>query len=130
MTSRDRDEIRRIFEENYAENVRSKNRQGYGDMYTEDILWMPPNGPNRCGREDVMDAFDGMVMDQDIDPTFIADEIQVMGDFAYVIGISNATIYPRDGSAPKQALFQALWLMRKDCEQWKIDRQIWNNKPV
>ncbi|NET09750.1 MAG: SgcJ/EcaC family oxidoreductase [Symploca sp. SIO2B6] len=130
MIGRDRDEIRRVFEETYADNIRTKNHQGYGDMYTEDALWMPPNASDRCGREDILEAFDAMVANQDIDPIFVADEIEVMGDVGYVIGISNATIYPSDGSGPKQAKFRALWLMKKDCGQWRISRQIWNNKPV
>ena len=128
--SQDRDQIRIVFEEVYADNVRSKNLQGYGEMYTEDALWMAPNVPDRCGREDIIAGFAESVANQDIDPLFTADEIQVMGDFGYVIGISIATIYPNDGSASKQAKFRALWLMKKVQGLWKIYRQIWNNKPV
>ncbi|MEM7758895.1 MAG: SgcJ/EcaC family oxidoreductase [Cyanobacteria bacterium P01_G01_bin.67] len=130
MSISDRDAIRRVFEEVYADNVRSKNLMGYGEMYTEDALWMAPNVPDRCGREDIVAGFAESVAHQDIDPTFTADEIQVMGDFGYVIGISIATIYPHDGSASKEAKFRALWLMKKVQASWKIDRQIWNNKPL
>ena len=126
----DHDEIRRVFEEVYADNVRTKNLQGYGEMYTEDALWMAPNVPDRCGGEDIVAGFAESIANQDIDPIFTADEIQVMGDFGYVIGISIATIYPRDGSPSKQAKFRALWLMKKVQGLWKIDRQIWNNKPL
>ncbi|MEA5470605.1 YybH family protein [Spirulina sp. 06S082] len=130
MESRDRSEIRRVFEEVYAENTRTKNIEGYGDMYTENALWMAPNVPDRCGREDIMAGFAESIAHQDIDPVFTADEIEVMGDFGYVIGISLATIYPEDDSPSKQAKFRALWLMKKECGEWKIDRQIWNNKPL
>ncbi len=130
MESSDRNEIRKVFEEVYAENVRAKNLQGYADMYTENALWMAPNVPDRCGREDIVEGFAQQIANQDIDPTFTADEIEVMGDFGYVIGISLATISPDDDSPPKQAKFRALWLMKKKQGQWKIDRQIWNNKPL
>ncbi len=128
--SSDRNEIRRVFEEVYAENVRSKNLQGYGEMYAEDALWMAPNVADRCGREDIVEGFAEQIANQDIDPIFTADEIEVMGDFGYVIGISLATIYPHDGSPSKQVKFRALWLMKKYQGQWKIVRQIWNNKPL
>ena len=121
MENSDRDEIRRVFEEVYADNVRTKNLIGYGEMYTEHALWMAPNVPDRCGREDIIEGFAESVANQDIDPVFTADEIEVMGDFGYVIGISIATIYPK---------FRALWLMKKVQGDWKIDRQIWNNKPL
>ena len=130
MSSSDRDEIRKVFEEVYAENVRTKNLQGYGEMYTENALWMAPNVADRCGREDIIEGFAATIANQDIDPIFTADEIEVMGDFGYVIGISLATIYPNDGSPPKQAKFRALWLMKKEFGNWKIYRQIWNNKPL
>ena len=130
MEFNDRDSIRRIFEEVYAENVRSKNLQGYGDMYTEDALWMAPNVSDRCGRADIIEGFAEQIANQDIDPVFTADEIKVMGDVGYVIGISIATIYPHDGRPPKQVKFRALWLMTKVQDTWKIDRQIWNDKPL
>lgn len=130
MENSDRDEIRRVFEEVYADNVRAKNLIGYGEMYTEDALWMAPNVPDRCGREDIIAGFAESVANQDIDPIFTADEIEVMGDSGYVIGISLATIYPNDGSPSKQAKFRALWLMKKVYGDWKIHRQIWNNKPL
>lgn len=130
MSISDCDAIRRVFEEVYADNVRSKNLMGYGEMYTEDALWMAPNVPDRCGKGDIVEGFAESVANQDIDPMFTADEIEVMGDFGYAIGISIATIYPHDGSPAKEAKFRALWLMKKEGGDWKIDRQIWNNKPV
>ncbi|MGK7925167.1 MAG: SgcJ/EcaC family oxidoreductase [Spirulina sp.] len=130
MKPRDREEIRKVFEEVYAENVRTKNLEGYGDMYTENALWMAPDVADRCGREDIIEGFTETVANQDIDPVFTAEEIEVMGDFGYVLGISLATIYPNDGSASKEAKFRALWLMKKVRGEWKIDRQIWNNKPL
>lgn len=130
MQLSDRDAIRKVFEEVYAENVRTKNLQGYADMYTEDALWMAPNTPDRCGKVDITEGFKAQIANQDIEPTFTADEIQVMGDFGYVTGISLATIYPGDSSPTKEVKFRALWLMKKECEGWKISRQIWNNKPL
>ncbi len=126
----DREEIRKVFESVYADNVRAKNLQGYGEMYTEDALWMAPNEPDRCGREDIIEGFAHQVAQQDIDPVFTADEIEIMGDVGYVNGISMATIYPQDGSPAKQVKLRALWLMQKVQGAWKINRQIWNNKPL
>lgn len=75
----DLNEIRRVFEEVYAENVRSKNIQGYGKMYTKQALWMAPNTSDRSGRADIEEGFAQQVANQDIDPVFTAEEIQVMG---------------------------------------------------
>lgn len=126
----DRQAIRKVFEETYPDNVKNRNLSGYGEMFTADALWMAPDVPDRRGQADIIAGFSLEIKSQDIDPIFIADEIEVMDDFGYVIGFSTATIYPHDGSAIKQAKFRALWLMRKVQHSWKIDRQIWNNKPI
>ncbi len=129
MRTDDRDEIRAVFEEIYPQNIKSKNRQGYGEMYTESALWMPPGQPDRLGIDDILEGFTLLVSQADIDPIFTADEIEVMGDFGYIIGIALATIHPKDGSPSYQIKYRALWLMKKDEGCWKIDRQIWKVSP-
>lgn len=125
----DKEQIRVVFEEVYAANVRGRDLEGYGRMYTDDALWMPPDQPDRRGIPDIVEGFADQIANQDINPTFIAEEIEVIGDVGYVVGTSHATIYPIDGSPSKEVKFRALWLMKKEEEIWKIDRQIWNVKP-
>lgn len=130
MKSSDKDKIREVFEEVYAANVRSGDLQGYASMYTEDALWMPPNVPDQRGITEIVEGFADQIAKQDIDPIFTTEEIEVMGDFGYVVGMSQATIRPKDGSASKEVKFRAVWLMRKEQGIWKIARQIWNSKPL
>lgn len=129
MYSQDKEQIRRVFEETYAHNVKTRNLNGYGEMYTKDALWIAPDADDRRGIADIIKGFAQSIAKQDIVPVFTADEIEVMGDFGYVIGTSKASIRPHDGSAEKKVTFRALWLMKKDAGIWKIDRQIWNKKP-
>jgi uncharacterized protein (TIGR02246 family) len=129
MSLRDKDNIRQVFEEVYAANVRSRDLQGYAEMYTEDALWMMPNIPDRCGVADIVEGFAEYISNQEIDPIFTAEEIEVMGDFGYVIGISVSTIYPQDGSPSKQLKCREVWLMKKEAGEWKIARQIQTLKP-
>ncbi|ELS33667.1 MULTISPECIES: nuclear transport factor 2 family protein [Pseudanabaena] len=125
----DNEKIRVVFEEIYPNNVRSRDLASYGEMYTEDALWIPPNAPDRCGKDDIIEGFANTIANQDIDPIFTAEEIEVIGDFGYVLGTSIATIYPHDGSSSKVVRYRALWLMAKEGDEWKINRQIWNAKP-
>ncbi len=118
-----------VFEEVYAANVRARDLEGYGNMYTNEALWMPPDQADRRGIPDIVEGFAAQIANQNIEPTFLADEIEVMGDFGYVVGTSDATIYPINGDPSKKVYFRALWLMKKEGDIWKIDRQIWNVKP-
>jgi uncharacterized protein (TIGR02246 family) len=130
MSYHDQDDIRRIFEDVYAHNVRSRDVQGYAEMYTEDALWMPPDGTDRCGIPEIVEGFEMMISQQAIDPTFTAEEIRVFDDLGYVIGYSIAIISPLDGSPSREVKYKALWLMKKEYGSWKIDRQIWNKQPL
>ena len=130
MKSSDKEKIRSVFEEVYAANVKSEDLCGYGEMYTEDALWMAPNVPDRIGINDIVEGFSEQIASNKIEPIFTAEEIEVIGDFAYVLGNSIATISPKDGSPSKLVKFRALWLMKKQGDNWKISHQIWNNKPL
>ena len=129
MKSIDQEKIRCVFEEVYPKNVRERNLSAYADMYTKEALWMAPGVPDRSGIEEIVKGFAEQIAQNDIDPIFTAEEIEVMGDFGYVTGISVATIRPKDGSSSRSVKFRALWLMKKEQDVWKISHQIWNNKP-
>ncbi len=129
MSVSDRDQIKAIFEEVYPGNVRAKDPQAYGALFTEAAIQMPPQVPDHYGPADIAAGFAQQITDKDLDPTLTAEEIEVMGDFGYVTGIARITVRPHDGSPDIQVKFRGLWLMKKEQEQWKIHRQIWNEKP-
>lgn len=130
MSYADKEDIRQVFEEVYPSNIRLRDLDGYGAMYTEDALWMMPNVPDKCGVPDIVEGFAEYISYQEIDPIFNAEEIEVMGDFGYVLGISLSTIYPQDGSPSKQSKCREVWLMQKEAGEWKIARQIQTLKPL
>lgn len=130
MSYRDQEKIRQVFEEVYPSNICSEDLAGYGDLYTEDALWMMPNVHDRRGIPDIVEGFAEYISYQKVDPVFTAEEIEVIGDFAYVIGVSVSTIRPKDGSPSKMSKCREVWLMRKEGDQWKIARQIKAIKPL
>ncbi len=128
MTVSDRTQIKKIFEEIYPETARSRNPQRYGAMFTETAIQMPPHVPDRHGQADIAAGYAEQIVDKDLDPTLTAEDIHVTGDFGYVTGIAMVTIHPHDDSPAIQLKFRGLWLMKKEQGDWKIDRQIWNEK--
>ena len=80
----DKEQIREVFEEVYAANVRGRDLEGYGKMYTDDAFWMPPDQADRRGIPEIVEGFAAQIARQDIDPTFIAEEIEVRGDVGWL----------------------------------------------
>ncbi|MDV3350251.1 DUF4440 domain-containing protein [Leptolyngbyaceae cyanobacterium CCMR0082] len=129
MSVSDRNQIKTIFEDIYPENARAKDSDAYAAMFTKAAIQMPPHVPDHYGRASIAAGYAQQVADKDLAPTLTAEEIQVMGDFGYVTGIAMVTVHPHDGSPSVQIKFRGLWLMQKEQGDWKIHRQIWNEKP-
>lgn len=116
--------------ESYGEYANTHDAEGYVSLYAEDVLWSPPNGPDQTDTEGIQTAIQGLFdrLEFDVEPQ--ADEIQVLGDHAYVIGTINGVLTPRSGDDPLTVHFRILWILHSEQGEWKIIRQIWNNKPI
>lgn len=129
-TTQDTQQIRQLLEETYPANVRSGDAAKYASMYSEEALWIPPGAPDQKGPKGVTEGVSGNFQKVEMDPTLKIDEIEVINsDTAYALGKVEATISPKDGSDPMNVNMRAMWLLRREAGEWKIFRQIWNNKP-
>ena len=127
--NKDADKIKMLFEKTYATNLKTGDVNTYMNLFTQDAVWIPPGGLDKVGPKQIGEAFANQASAVNIDAVLTADEIKVMGNFAYIIGTSVAKISPKDGSPTINAKFRVLWLMRKEQGKWKIAREIWNAKP-
>src|SRR5688572_27935846 len=89
--------IRQLLSETYGSLVTAHNAVGYAKLYSEDVLWAPPNSSDqtsKAGIKDwIQDAFDKFSFKVNPQP----EEIEVRGDFAYAIGTVNGVLTPRAG---------------------------------
>jgi len=122
--------IKNLLSETYGSLVMAHNATGYAEMYSDDVLWAPPNGPDQRSKEGVKNGIQG-VFDKfmcKVNPQ--PEEIDVQNDFAYAIGTVDGVLTPRAGGDPNTIKFRIFWLLRKETAGWMSFRQIWNNKPV
>lgn len=129
-TAEDAAAITAIVTERYPEYANSHDAAGYASMYSEDVLWIPPSAPERIGREDIQAAMEAQFDKFEFDVQPFADEVEVMGDFAYIVGGAEGVMTPRDGSDPVPVHFRVFWLFQRGDNGWEITRQIWNKAPV
>lgn len=116
--------------EDYGEYVNNHDAEGYVSLYTEDVLWAPPNGPDQTDAEGIQAAVQNLfdTFEFDVEPEI--DEVEILGDTAYAIGSLIGVLTPRAGGDSMNIHFRAIWIFRNEDGEWKIARQIWNNKPV
>ncbi len=128
-TAEDVAAITAIITERYPAFANSHDAAGYASMYTEDALWVPPNAPERVGREAIEAAMQASFDKFEFDVQPFADEVKVMANFAYITGGAEGVLTPRDGSDSTPVNFRVFWLFQRGDDGWEISRQIWNNKP-
>ena len=45
--------IKKLLSEIYGNLVMAHDAAGYADMYSDDVLWAPPNGPDQKSKEGI-----------------------------------------------------------------------------
>ena len=129
-TAQDVKKIKQLIEEIYPANVRTGDPVKYASIFSEEALWMPPGAPDRQGQKGVSEGISVNFQQVEVDPNLITDEIEIVGsDMAYALGKVTAELRPKDGLDPMTVKMRAMWLLRREDSEWKIFRQIWNNKP-
>lgn len=129
MSSRER-EIRTIIETRYPGFVRSGDAEGYASQFTDDALWMPPGETDRRGPKAIAETLGAELEVVELRPVITVREVSILGDHAWVVGEDDITVLPRDGGDGQRVVYTVFWLLRRVGEEWKIARQIWNEKPV
>jgi uncharacterized protein (TIGR02246 family) len=76
---------------------------GYADMYADDVLWAPPNGPDQTSKEGIQKAVQGLFVKFAFKVDLQPEEVEVIGDFAYAIGKVDGELTPRAGGVAARA---------------------------
>ena len=128
--SSDEKTIRNMLEAQYPGFVRTGDAKGYASQFTQDALWMPPGEKNRQGPAAIAQSLNEEFKTVQLRPAITVQEVSILGDHAYVTGKDELAIMPKDGSAKAHVAYTVFWLLRKVDNQWRIARQIWNQKPL
>lgn len=129
-TAEDVAAVTAIITEQYPAHANAHDAAGYASMYSEDVRWIAPDAPERVGREAIEAAMQASFDKFEFDVQPFAEEVEVMGDFAYIIGGAEGTMTPRDGSDVVPVNFRVFWLFQRGDDGWEIIRQIWNKAPA
>lgn len=130
-TSNDVADIRALLADAYGARINAQDAAGYAnDLYADDVLWAPPDAPDRTDKAGIQVGIQKVFDKFDPDVKLTAKEIEVMGDFAYAVGNVDLELTPKSGGDIVPVNFRIVWLLVKQEGSWKIKRQIWNKKPI
>lgn len=130
-TSNDIAEIRALLEDEYRARINAQDAAGYAnDLYADDVLWAPPDAPDRTDKAGIQAGIQAVFDTFDPNVRLTANEIEIMGDFAYAVGDVDLKLTPKAGGDVVPVNFRIVWLLANQAGSWKIKRQIWNKKPI
>ncbi len=105
--------------------VVSQDFESLVNLYTEDVTFMPPNGPPVHGREDLLAWFQGFPRATQMDIS--VDSIDGQGGLAYVLGSYVMTIVP-EGADPIQDQGKFIEIRKRQPDgSWPLAADIFNS---
>ncbi len=100
---------------------------GVISLYTDDTVQMPPNEPALVGKEAVRRSFQTLMEQNTIQANALTEEVQVVGDRAFIRGTYTQTLTPKaGGEAVKETGKWINFNQRQPDGSWKISREMWN----
>lgn len=107
------------------EVVNARDVDGYVELLTEDVVWLPPGQPALSGRR----AFETWVRPffERFSYAFTLTEpdVRLAGDWAVERGAFTSTMKSLDGGEPQQHAGRYMVLWRRVAEgEWRIERYI------
>jgi uncharacterized protein (TIGR02246 family) len=102
---------------------------GIMSLFTDTIIYMPPNVPALTGEQSVRDFSQEAHAKNSIDEAeFTSMEVKVIGDWAFDRGTYSEKITPKAGGESMQALGKYIAILEKQADgSWKYTHVIWNS---
>jgi uncharacterized protein (TIGR02246 family) len=103
--------------------LQQKDAAALSQMYTDDALLMPPGSQEVRGREDIRQAWEGILQLGIESVRLQTAEITVAGDL--LIEAGGATVFGAGGAVLDEGKYLVVW--KQDGGTWKLHRDIWNS---
>ena len=125
MNEKEQSEIKKVLF-SYRDALNESNVDKVLPLYTENGVFMPSGAPTAIGQEQVKGTYEFVFSMIQLNIEFYIDEIEVVGDYAFVRTTSKGTtlIHASGETVPEEN--RELFVLRKENGSWKIDRYMFN----
>jgi len=96
-------------------------------LYTDDVILMPPGGDIIRGKPAAREHYRNIFQHTELDLTFVSEETQAVGDWAFDRGTTRGRAVPRSGGTATPIDDKYLMILKRQADgTWRIARLIWN----
>ena len=108
--------------------INDGDMEGLSTIFTEDIVWMPPNYRALFGKEEVLSWVRDFLSLGTFDMAGSVEEIQVSGDWALQRYSMTSTMTLAEGGETIQETGKGIHIYQRQSDgSWKLARDIWNS---
>lgn len=100
------------------------------EVYTDDVVSMPPNRPVIEGKEALEEDFRQFYAEFTVERQFTLVDLELAGDTAFRRGEWTQTFTPKAGGEPITEVGKCLLVLKRFDDEWKIETEIWNTDSV
>lgn len=97
-------------------------------VYSDDVIMMPPNQPERVGKAAVRSMWQDLLRDFTVHVSVSTEEVKVLGEWAFERGTFTMELIPRAGGAPLQDIGKYLDVLHQQADgSYKYSRLCFNS---
>lgn len=125
MQRQDKEAISELLQ-TYKNSLNTSDAQLSVSLYTSDGIFMPTEGPTAIGTENILNSYEFIFTQIQLNIEFYIDEIVVEGDFAFAVTSSKGTtlIHATGETVPEAN--RELFVFERVNKEWKIARYMFN----
>ena len=95
---------------------------------TDNHITMAPNEPALADKVKLRNHHEERIENYTSNFSFIIDEIEMFGDWAFVRFSSAVTVTPRFSDVSMNSKSKGIWIWKRQTDgKWKLARSIWNS---
>jgi ketosteroid isomerase-like protein len=108
--------------------LRNYSTQSASDLYTDDVVVMPPDEKAVVGRDSVVAWFKNFADQFNLVGSYPQSRIVINGDLAVEQYVGELTMTPKKGGKPAHEHFKGIHIYRRQPDgSWRIMTDIWNS---
>jgi uncharacterized protein (TIGR02246 family) len=125
--SADETAIRKLPIDDWCAAEAARDLDAKMSLFTADAVLMVPGGEKLVGQQAIRTWHEAAWQENTVECSGTIDEVQVQGDWGFVLGTFATVLTPTDGGTPSEESGQFINISQRQADDsWKLARVIWN----
>ena len=119
-------EVIKAWHDQYTSSIKAGDTDSFFALYTENIVWLPPDGSIVQGKDAIRKWFPEWFIEYDTDETVTIQEVEVFGNHAFARGSYDYRLIHKESGNIEEGRGRVINLFERQSDGlWKCTHNIW-----